>query len=83
MLLHIPHVLNADELAQAQTLAGPGAPWVDGRRSAGPQAVLAKQNQQLAHDSAASAQIQALVLAALKRHPLFFSAALPKKIFRS
>lgn len=81
MLLHIDQVLTPDELQQARTLAGPDAPWVDGRTSAGPQAVQAKQNQQLAQDSAASQAVQALVLAALRRHPLFFSAALPKKVF--
>jgi PKHD-type hydroxylase len=81
MLLHIEQVLNADELQQARALSGPDAPWVDGRRSAGPQAVHAKNNEQLAQDSDASRTLQALVLAALNRHALFFSAALPKRIF--
>jgi PKHD-type hydroxylase len=54
---------------------------VDGRRSAGAQAVHAKNNEQLAQDSDASRTLQALVLAALNRHALFFSAALPKRIF--
>ncbi len=81
MLLHVEQVLNASELAQARALTGPQAPWTDGRRSAGPQALLAKQNEQLAQDSQASATLQALVLAALQRSALFFSAALPKKIF--
>jgi PKHD-type hydroxylase len=81
MLLHIEQVLNAEELRHAQALVGPPALWVDGRRSAGPQAQHAKQNQQLAQGSPALETMQALVLAALQRHPLFFSAALPKKIF--
>lgn len=81
MLLHIEQVLNTDELQQARALTGPSAPWVDGRRSAGPQAVHAKNNEQLAQDSDASRTLQALVLAALNRHALFFSAALPKRIF--
>lgn len=81
MLLHIDQVLTPDELQQARALTGPDAPWTDGRRSAGPQAVQAKHNQQLAQDSAASQALQTLVLAALQRHPLFFSAALPKKIY--
>ena len=76
MLLHIEQVLNADELQQARALTGPSAPWVDGRRSAGPQAVHAKNNEQLAQDSDASRTLQALVLAALNRNALFFSAAL-------
>ena len=81
MLLHIDQVLNAEELQEARALTGPDAPWRDGRLSAGSQAVAAKQNRQLAQDSAASQRIRALVLAALQRHPMFISAALPKKIF--
>ena len=42
---------------------------------------LVKRLRTLAQDSAASRQLQALVLAALQRDPLFFSATLPRKIF--
>jgi PKHD-type hydroxylase len=79
MLLHIPQVLNADELAQARALLA-DAPWTDGRSTAGPQAATVKHNQQLPLDSAATLALQALVLGALDRHPLFFSAALPKRL---
>jgi PKHD-type hydroxylase len=79
MLLHIPQVLNADELAQARALLA-DAPWADGRGSAGVQAATVKHNQQLPAASAAALALQALVLAALDRHPLFFSAALPKRL---
>ena len=79
MLLHIPQVLDADALAQAQALLA-GAGWADGRLSAGPQAATVKHNQQLPPDSAALAPLRALVLAALDRHALFFSAALPKRV---
>ena len=79
MLLHIPQVLTADEIAQAQALLA-DAPWADGRLSAGPQAAAVKHNQQLPADSAALAPLRALVLAALDRHALFFSAALPKRV---
>lgn len=81
MLLHLKNVLTRDELATARALLGPEAPWVDGRVSAGGQAVARKKNEQLAQDSDASRQLQALILAAVQRDPLFFSAALPRKIF--
>lgn len=81
MLLHLKQLLTPDEVRTAQALLGDDAPWVDGRSSAGTQAVTQKNNLQLAQDSAASHQLQALVLAALQRDPLFFSATLPRKIF--
>jgi PKHD-type hydroxylase len=81
MLLHLKQLLTPDEVRTAQALLGDDAPWMDGRSSAGAQAVTQKNNLQLAQDSAASRQLQALVLAALQRDPLFFSATLPRKIF--
>lgn len=79
MLLHIPQVLTAAEVAQARALLA-GADWADGRLTAGPQAAAVKHNQQLPADSAALAPLRSLVLAALDRHALFFSAALPKRL---
>jgi PKHD-type hydroxylase len=54
---------------------------VDGARSAGGQAQHQKNNLQLAQASELSAQLQAMVKAALHRNALFFSAALPRRIF--
>jgi len=79
MPLHIPQVLTTEELAQARALLA-DAPWADGRHTAGPQAAAVKHNQQLPPGSAAAQALQALVLGALDRHPLFFSAALPKRV---
>ena len=82
MLLHLKNLLTEAELAQGRALLlADDAPWIDGRRSAGEQAVQQKNNQQLAQDSASAAALRALVLGALRRDPLLFSAALPKKIF--
>jgi PKHD-type hydroxylase len=81
MLLHLEKILTPQELARARALLGPRAPWVDGRSSAGAQAVGRKNNDQLAQDSTEAAQLRELVLAALQRDPLFFSAALPRRIF--
>ena len=81
MLLHLKNVLRPEELATARALLADGAPWIDGRSSAGGQAVAQKNNEQLAQDSPQAAQLRALVLAAVRRDPVFFSAALPRKIF--
>ncbi len=81
MLLHLKNLLTPEELATAQSLLGPQAPWLDGRVSAGAQARTQKNNQQLAQDSEASRQLRPLILGALQRDPLFFSAALPRRIF--
>ena len=80
MLLHLKNVLTAQEVQQARATLE-AAPWVDGRHTAGTQAVYAKNNQQLPQTGEAAQALQALVLQALNRHPIFFSAALPKKIF--
>ncbi len=79
MLVHLPQVLTPDELARAQALLA-HAPWVDGRATAGPQAAAVKCNQQLPAGHSSSATLQGLVLGALDRHALFFSAALPKRV---
>jgi len=81
MLLQLKNLLSAEELGTARALLGDDAPWIDGRSSAGVQALTQKNNEQLAQDSEASRALQALILGALRRDPLFFSAALPRKIF--
>lgn len=81
MLLHLKNLLGPEELARARALLDDAAPWTDGASTAGGQAVAHKRNAQLAQDSAQAAELQQLVLAALRRDPLFFSAALPRKIF--
>ena len=82
MFLHLKNILTPQEISTARALLdADDAPWVDGRSSAGGQALAHKRNEQLSQDSAPSQQLRALVLAALQRDALFFSAALPKKIF--
>ena len=81
MLLHLKNVLTGDELKTARSLLGDQTAWIDGRHSAGTQAQTQKNNEQLAQDSEAARALQALVLGAIQRDPLFFSAALPRKIF--
>lgn len=79
MLLKIPQILDADGVARARTLMA-AAPWSDGRATAGRQAAQVKNNEQLAPGSEPHRELQALVLQALDRHALFFSATLPKRV---
>ncbi|WP_349984644.1 Fe2+-dependent dioxygenase [Stenotrophomonas sp. WHRI 8082] len=79
MLLHIPDVLNAEELAGLQGRLRL-ADWTDGRETVGRQGAPVKHNQQLSDSSPLKAALGATVLAALHRNPLFFAAALPLKI---
>lgn len=80
MLLQLPQVLTTDEVSQARILLSDQACWLDGRSTAGTQAVTQKNNHQLAQTSEASRRLQALILQGLQRAPVFFSAALPKRI---
>lgn len=79
MLLHVPGVLTRDEVAEIRAQLAK-ADWVDGAATAGPQAKLRKRNLQLPADSEIGQQLSAKVAAALQRHPLFMSAAVPARI---
>ncbi len=80
MLLRVPQVLNADELKQMQSLME-AAKWVDGKVTAGTQSAQVKRNIQLPESSPEAEAARQIVLTALSRNALFFSAALPKKIY--
>ena len=80
MLLQVPNVLSAEQMAQFRRMLGE-ADWADGRITAGYQSAQAKHNQQLPEESPVAQQLGEAVLAALQRSPLFMSAALPLKIF--
>jgi PKHD-type hydroxylase len=57
------------------------AEWIDGRITAGRQSAQVKRNSQLPEDHAAARELGDVILAALQRHALFVSAALPLKVF--
>jgi PKHD-type hydroxylase len=80
MLLHIPQVLNSAELLELRKLLS-AANWADGKVTAGTQSEQVKRNIQLPETSAEAEQARQIVLKALSRNALFFSAALPKKIY--
>lgn len=79
MLLHLKEILSPDEVRQAREILA-NAPWGDGKVTSGQQSALVKNNSQLPEHCAESKQLQKLVLDGLTRDPLFFSAALPKRI---
>lgn len=80
MLLHIPQVLNTDELAQLRQLLTQ-ADWTDGKVTAGTQSAQVKRNIQLPETTSDAEAARLIVLKALNRNALFFSASLPKKIY--
>jgi PKHD-type hydroxylase len=80
MLLRIPGVFDAEQVRSARALLAT-AEWVDGRQTAGWQGAAVKHNRQLAEGSALARQLGDEVLAALERHPLFISAALPHRVY--
>jgi PKHD-type hydroxylase len=80
MLLNIPAVLTSEELARCREIVMT-AGWTDGRVTAGSQSERTKNNLQLPEDGAASREAGKIVLDALGRNALFFTAALPKRIY--
>jgi PKHD-type hydroxylase len=80
VILQIPDVLSAEQvrLAREQLLA---ADWIDGLSTAGHQGAAVKRNRQLPEGSPLARSLGDVVLAALERHPLFISAALPARVY--
>jgi PKHD-type hydroxylase len=80
MLLQIPDVLGAEQVAAAKRLFE-NAGWVDGKVTAGHQSARAKDNSQLPEGSPEARELGEMVLGALQRSPLFVTAALPLQDF--
>jgi PKHD-type hydroxylase len=79
MLLQIPDVLTAEQVAHARRRLD-GAEWVDGRVTAGHQSALVKDNAQLPEMHPVSRELGEMIVTALQRNPLFISAALPLRV---
>ena len=77
MMLHIPDVLTPAEVAEIRG-ALTEAQWTEGRHTTGAQAARQKHNYQLPVLAPQAQTLADTVRAALTRHPLFRSAALPK-----
>lgn len=80
MLLHIPNVLTQEQVMQCRDILASSS-WIDGNITSGTQAAKAKNNLQLPEECAESIELQKVILDALSKSALFFTAALPKKIF--
>jgi len=80
MLLHIPEVLPRDTVAKLRQITADAA-WADGRITAGSQSGKTKNNLQIPEDAPASREAGKIVLENLSKSALFFTAALPKRIF--
>ena len=80
MLIQVPDVLTAEEVAHARRLLG-SAEWVDGRVTAGHQSAKAKDNLQLPEGHPVGRELGEMIVQALQRNPLFIAAALPLHVF--
>jgi PKHD-type hydroxylase len=80
MLVQIPDVLTAEQVAQARRLLD-AAEWVDGRVTAGHQSAQAKDNVQIPEGHPAAREIGETIIKALQQNPLFITAALPRHVF--
>ncbi|GAB1489644.1 Fe2+-dependent dioxygenase [Opitutaceae bacterium] len=79
MLLAIPNVLTATQLADARAILD-AAEWTDGKATAGHQGARVKDNLQIPVGHPAARQVGEMILRALQQNPLFMSAALPLHI---
>jgi len=80
MLLQIPDVISAEQVAQARQMLE-ASQWVDGRVTAGHQSAMAKHNLQLPEEHPVARQLGDMILGALQRNSLFIAAALPLRVF--
>jgi PKHD-type hydroxylase len=80
MLIQIPDLLTADQIAHGRRLLD-AVSWVDGRVTAGHQSAIVKDNLQLPEGSPAARELGDLILGALYRNSVFMSAALPLRVF--
>jgi PKHD-type hydroxylase len=80
VLIAIPDILDARGVASLRQAIDAG-PWADGNATSGPQAALAKRNEQLPENSPEAKRAGDVVLDALGRSPVFVAAALPLKVF--
>jgi PKHD-type hydroxylase len=76
MMVHVPNVLTAEQVAYCHR-ALDEAEWIDGKATVGEQGALVKRNRQLPELSAVGKQLGEMILVALSKNSLFFTAALP------
>ena len=79
MLIIIPEVLNKEELAVVSDYIS-RADFVDGKLSAGSEAIVVKNNLEMQISDQQTAQLNNLVMGKLVKHPVYLNAAMPAKI---
>ncbi|MGJ8555421.1 MAG: Fe2+-dependent dioxygenase [Sulfitobacter geojensis] len=79
MLITIPAVLSKADVTQVRARLD-AADWEDGAKTAGPQSVEVKRNQQLPPTGDTAQTLGQFILQKLTANPLFVSAALPDRI---
>lgn len=79
MLVTIPDVLKAEEVAHIRRVLET-TDWVDGRVTAGDQAVKVKKNLQVPIESPVAQELGQIVLRALAASPTFMTATLPLRV---
>src|SRR6476661_6659418 len=79
MLLHIPSLLDAEQVADCRK-ALESAAWNDGKATAGYLSSRVKDNSQLRENDPVARRLGDMILDALDKNPLFISAALPLKV---
>ena len=79
MLTVIPDVLTPEELAVVRDYIS-RAEFVDGKLSAGSEAVDVKNNLEMQTTNQHTAQLNNLVMGKLVKHPVYLTAAMPAKI---
>lgn len=77
MILRLPAVLAADQLAAVQDLLT-HAEFIDGRLSAGKIAQGVKDNLEVRYDDQRLAELNQIVISALLAHPIFQEAIMPR-----
>src|SRR5882757_6527531 len=80
MMIHIPNVLTAEQVARCRDVMTRAA-WIDGRVTAGHQSAQVKKNLQLPETAPEARELGNMVIEALARSSLFMSAVLPKQVF--
>ena len=80
MLIEIPAVLNAQEIAHLRKVLAETA-WVDGNVTSGVQSALAKNNLQVPEEAPEAKALGEIILRALGSNVTFNAAALPLRVF--
>lgn len=80
MLIQIPNLLNLEQINHCRNILQQ-ANWIDGKTTTGHQASHLKLNLQLAEDDQDAIEMGRLIHNTALKHPVFFSAALPRTIY--